>query len=99
MRISAIPRARKGKQFNYPAMWFGNGRILRIGNDPGDGGVALKDLPKIRARLLEDKKVGFAVLSEFDDQVLVVPRSLGPAVVNDLKSRVEGMVAGLTRKP
>jgi hypothetical protein len=99
LRIRAIPRTRKGKQFDYPAMRFGNGRILRVSNNPGDGGVALQDLPKIRASLLEDGRVGFAVLSEFDDQVLVAPRSLGPAIVNDLKTRVEGMVAGLTRKP
>jgi hypothetical protein len=61
--------------------------------------VAFKEFARVRARLLEDKKVGFAVLSEMDDQVLIVPRSLGAAVVSDLKGRLEGMVSGLARKP
>ena len=42
--------------------------------------------------------MGLAVLSELEDQVLIVPRSLGIPIANDLKTRVEAMASGLVRK-
>jgi hypothetical protein len=99
LKISPVPRSCAGKRFDYPKFRFGNGKILNVSQTPHNGDVLLKDLPRARVTLLEDKNVGFAVLSELDDQVLVVPRSLGVPVVNDLKSRIERMVSSLIRKP
>jgi len=99
LNIEAKPRTSAAKQFSYPTLQLGNGRSLRVGNNFRGGEIALKDLPTARANLLEDRRVGFAVTSELDHQVLVVPRSLGIPAVNDLKSRLEAMVSSLTRKP
>jgi hypothetical protein len=99
LNIGAGPRSSSAKRFGYPAIQLGNGRILRVGDNSRAGEVSLRDLPNARANLLEDRRVGFAVVSELDDQVLVVPRSLGIPTVNDLKSRIETMVSSLIRKP
>lgn len=99
LKISSAPRSSLGKQFAYPEIRFGKGRVLRVSETPNNGSVLLKDLPRSRAALLEDKNSGFAVLSELDDQVLIAPRSLGVPIVNDLKSRIEAMVSSLIRKP
>jgi hypothetical protein len=98
LKISPVPRSCPGKQFNYPEIRFGNGRVLRVSQTPQNGDVALKDLSRVRAALLEDRNAGFAVLSDIDDQVLIAPRSLGVPVVNDLKARIEAMVTSLTRR-
>jgi hypothetical protein len=99
LKISPVPRSCAGKQFDCPRCRFGNGKILNVSHTPHNGDVLLKDLPRARVTLLEDKNVGFAVLSELDDQVLIVPRSLGISVANDLKSRIEKTVSSLIRKP
>jgi hypothetical protein len=99
LRIGTEPRVVDGKQFEYPALRFGNGTVLRVEKSARDGEIRMLDLARSRAGLLEDRKVGFAVLSDFDDQVLIAPRSLGAAVVGDLKAQIEGMVSGLIRKP
>jgi hypothetical protein len=99
LKISSVPRSSPAKHFNYPEIRFGKGRVVRVSEIPRNGDVALKDLPRTRAALLEDKSAGFAVLSDLDDQVLIAPRSLGVPVVNDLKSRIEAMVSLLIRKP
>ncbi len=99
LKISSTPRTQTGKRFDYPAVQFGKGRILRASESPRNGEIPLRDLPRTRVSLLEDKNVGFAVLSELVDQVLIAPRSLRVAVVNDLKSRIETMVASLIGKP
>jgi hypothetical protein len=99
LKISPTPRKRPGKLFDYPAIRLGNGRVLRVGRNSKDGEIPLKELGRTRGRLLEDKAVGLAVLSELDDQVLIVPRSLGIPIANDLKARVEAMVSALIRKP
>ncbi len=98
LKISTTPRARPGKRFHYPPIRLGNGRILRVGENSQNGEVLLEDLGRVRGRLIEDKSVGFAVLSELDDQVLIVPRSLGISIANDLKTRIEAMVSSLIRK-
>jgi hypothetical protein len=99
LKIDSKPRKTIGKRFGYPPIQFGKGTILRIGDNRRNGEISLRDLPNKRTELLEDDRVGFAVLSELDDQVLVAPRSLGIAVVEDLKNRIEGMVSQLIRKP
>jgi len=99
LKISPSPRPATAKHFDYPEIRFGNGRVLRVSKAPHNGSVLLKDLSRTRAAMLEDKNAGFAVLSELDDQVLIAPRSLGVAVVNDLKSRIEATVSSLIRKP
>lgn len=99
VRVSDVPRSSPGKHFEYPEIRFGKGRVLSVSETPHNGSVLLKDLPRMRAALLEDKNAGFAVLSELDDQVLIAPRSLGIPVVNDLKSRIEALVSSLIRKP
>jgi hypothetical protein len=99
LKVSTAPRRRPGKRFNYPAIQLGNGKVLRVGENVHDGETRLDDLGRVRGRLLEDKNVGLAVLSELADQVLIVPRSLGVPIATDLKSRVEAMVSTLLRKP
>ncbi len=99
LNFSSEPHSAPAKHFDYPEIRFGNSRVLRVSKTPNNGSVSLKDLARTRASMLEDKNVGFAVLSELDDQVLIVPRSLGVAVVNDLKSRIEALVSSLIRKP
>ena len=98
LKVGTDPRSVDGRQFDYPAMRFGNGTVLRVGKNARDGEVRMLDLARSRASLLEDRKVGFAVLSDFDDQVLIAPRSLGAAVVGDLKTQIETMVSGLIRR-
>jgi len=99
LKISPEPRRRPaGKRFEYPAIRLGNGRVLRTGWDDRDGKVLMKDLGRTRGRLLEDRAVGLAVLSDLEDQVLMIPRSLGIPIANDVKARVEAMVSGLVRK-
>ena len=98
LNIDSTPRRIAGKRFDYPPIQFGKGTVLRIGDNRQNGEVSLRDLPNRRTQLLEDGKVGFAVLSELDDQVLVVPRSLGTGIVEDLKNRIEAMVSQLIRK-
>ncbi len=99
LKLSPTPRKRPGKIFVYPAIRLGNGRVLRVGENANDGEIPLKELARTRARLLEDKTVGLAVLSELEDQVLIIPRSLGIPIANDLKARIEAMVSSLIRKP
>ncbi|HTV40744.1 MAG TPA: hypothetical protein VMF08_09225 [Candidatus Sulfotelmatobacter sp.] len=99
LKFSSALRSATAKHFGYPEIRFGNGRVLRVSKTPNNGSVLLKDLARTRAAMLEDKNVGFAVLSELDDQVLIAPRSLRVDVVNDLKSRIEGLVSSLIRKP
>ena len=99
LKISPAPRKRPRKRFDYPAIRLGNGRVLRVGRNSKDGEVPLEELGRTRGRLLEDKGVGLAVLTELEDQVLIVPRSLGIPIANDLKARVEAMVSALIRKP
>jgi hypothetical protein len=99
LNLGSLPRSAPAKHFDYPEIRFGNGRVLRISKVSHCGGVLLKDLARTRAAMLEDKGVGFAVLSELDDQVLIAPRSLSVPVVNDLKARIETMVSSLIRKP
>ena len=100
LKISPNPRGRReGRLFDYPAIQLGNGRVLRAGWDDKNGKILMEDLGRTRGRLLEDKAVGLAVLSDLEDQVLMVPRSLGIPMANDLKARVEAMVSGLVRKP
>lgn len=99
LKLGSVPRSAPTKHFDYPEIRFGNGRVLRVSKTPQNGSISLKELARTRAALLEDKNVGFAVLSELDDQVLIAPRSLSVPVVNDLKSRIETMVSSLVRKP
>src|SRR6266511_1635657 len=98
LKIGPVTRSAPGKLFNYPEIRFGNGRVLRVSRIPHNGSVLLKDLPRARAAMLEDKNVGFAVLSDLDDQILIAPRSLGVPLVNDLKARIETMASSLIRK-
>src|SRR5271166_6325919 len=72
---------------------------MHVSRAPTSGSVPLKDLPRTRVAMLEDEKVGFAVLSELDDQVLIAPRSLSVAVLNDLKCRIEARVSSFIRRP
>lgn len=99
LKIGSVPRSAQAKHFDYPEIRFGNGRVMRVSKTPLNGSVLLRDVARTRAAMLEDKNVGFAVLSELDDQVLIAPRSLNVAVVNDLKSRIEALVSSLIRKP
>jgi hypothetical protein len=99
VKLSTTPRKRQGKLFDYPAIRFGNGRVLRVSRKPKNGEISLKDLGRTRAQLLEDKNVGLAVLSDLEEQVLIVPRSLGIPITNNLKARVEGIVSALIGKP
>jgi hypothetical protein len=99
LKIGAVARSAPAKHFDYPEIRFGNGRVMRVSKTPNNGSVSLRDLARTRAAMLEDKNVGFAVLSDLDDQVLIAPRSLGVAVVNDLKARIEALVSSLIRKP
>lgn len=99
LKFDSVPRSAPAKNFDYPEIRFGNGRVMRVSKTPDNGSVLLRNLARTRAAMLEDKNVGFAVLSELDDQVLIAPRSLSVAVVNDLKSRIETMVSSLIRKP
>jgi hypothetical protein len=99
LKISPVPRSAPAKHFDYPEIRFGNGRVLRVSRIPSNGTVLLKDVARTRAAMLEDKAVGFAVLTDLDDQVLIAPRSLSVPVLNDVKSRIEGMVSSLIRTP
>ncbi|MGA2658449.1 MAG: hypothetical protein ABSH34_13165 [Verrucomicrobiota bacterium] len=99
LKISPTARKRQGKRFGYPAIRLGNGRVLRVGRNSKDGEIPLEELGRTRGLLLEDKSVGLAVLSDLVDQVLIVPRSLGIPIANDLKARIEAMVSALIRKP
>jgi hypothetical protein len=99
LKISPAPRKRPGKVFDYPAIRLGNGRVLRVGRNSKNGEIPLEELGRTRGRLLEDKSVGLAVLSELEDQVLIAPRSLGIPIANDLKTRIEAMVSALIRQP
>ena len=99
LKFGTVPRSAPAKHFAYPEIRFGNGRVMRVSRTPNRDSVLLKDLARTRAAMLEDKNVGFAVLSELDDQVLIAPRSLGVAVLNDLKSRVEVLVSSFIRRP
>jgi hypothetical protein len=67
LKISPTPRKRSGRVFDYPAIRLGNGRVLRVGRNAKDGEIPLKELGHTRGRLLEDKTVGLAVLSELED--------------------------------
>jgi hypothetical protein len=98
VNIGSAPRTQPGKRFNYPAIQFGKGSVVRVSEHPRDGEISLRDLSRIRTSLLEDKSVGFAVLSELDDQFLIAPRSLGVPVINDLKSQIETMGTSLIRR-
>jgi len=64
LKISSMPRSCPGKQFNYPEIRFGNGKVLNVSENPKNGDVTLKDLSRTRAALLEDRNAGFAVLTE-----------------------------------
>jgi hypothetical protein len=99
LKFGTVPRSGPAKYFAYPEIRFGNGRVMRVSKTPNRDSVLLKDLARTRAAMLEDKNVGFAVLSELDDQVLIAPRSLGVAVLNDLKPRVEVLVSSFIRRP
>lgn len=99
LKLALAPRRAQAKHFDFPELRFGNGHILRVKKSLNDHGVSLRDLPRVRSALLEDRGVGFAVLSELDDQILIVPRSLGVPVANDLKSRIENTASSLIRKP
>lgn len=99
VKIGRNPRSSAPKRFLYPAIQFGNGKVLRVDENYQRGDVALKDLAAARTKLLEDGKVGFAVVSELDDQILLVPRSLGESLAEDLKLRIEAMVSKLVRAP
>ena len=99
LKIDTKPRRTSGKQFGYPPIQFGKGTILCVGDNRRNGEIPLRDLANTRSEFLEDDRVGFAVLSDLDDQILVAPRSLGKAVLEDLKSRIETMVSQLIRKP
>ncbi len=99
LKIDPRPRRTTGKRFGYPSIQFGKGTILRVGDNRRNGEIPLRDLANTRSEFLEDDRVGFAVLSDLDDQILVAPRSLGKAVLEDLKSRIEAMVSQLIRKP
>jgi hypothetical protein len=98
VKIDSTPRTRQGKRFKCPAIQFGVGKIVRVSDNPKNGEITLGDLPQVRRRLLEDKNVGLAVLSDLDDQILIAPRSLDVPVINDLKSRIETLVTSLLRK-
>ncbi len=99
LKIDPRPRRTTGKRFGYPSIQFSEGTILRVGDNRRNGEIPLRDLANTRSEFLEDDRVGFAVLSDLDDQILVAPRSLGKAVLEDLKSRIEAMVSQLIRKP
>jgi hypothetical protein len=99
LKFDTGPRHAAAKHFDYPEIRFGNGRVMHVSRTPTSGSVLLKDLPRTRVAMLEDEKVGFAVLSELDDQVLIAPRSLSVAVLNDLKCRIEARVSSFIRRP
>jgi hypothetical protein len=99
LKFGTVPRSAPAKHFDYPEIRFGNGRVMRVSKTPNNDRVLLRDLARTRLAMLEDKNIGFAVLSELDDQVLVAPRSLSVAVLNDLKSRIEVMVSSFIRRP
>src|SRR5205814_3840196 len=77
LKIGPAPRRRPGKRFDYPTIRLGNSHVLKVGDNSHDGEIPLNELARTRGRLLEDKGVGLAILSELDDQILIVPRSLG----------------------
>ena len=99
LKFDTSPRCAPAKHFDYPEIRFGNGRVVRVSRTPTSSSVLLRDLSRTRAAMLEDDKAGFAVLSELDDQILIVPRSLSQAVLNDLKSRIEAVVSSFIRRP
>jgi len=99
LKIHSQPRSTAAKRFGYPAIQFGKGTVLRVGNNGRSGEIPLQDLASARGELLENDSAGFAVLSELDDQILIAPRSLGEPIMADLKARVEAMVSQFIRRP
>lgn len=99
LKLGTAPRTNHPKRFCYPAIQLGKGKVLRVDENHHRGDVPLKELAAVRARLIEDQNVGFAVVSEMDDQILLLPRSLNDSLAKDLKARIETLVSRLRRVP
>jgi hypothetical protein len=92
VQVSESPVSADRKVFAVPDHLFGNGHILKVGQQ----GVGLENLGRARRRVLEDPAVGLFTTTPFDSQYLIAPNSLGREIIRDLKSQFEQTMGRLT---
>lgn len=75
--------------FPVPCLEFGQGKLLRVSEQPKEGEAPLTELGRWRSRLLTDATAGVAVTSPLEPQYIVLPRSVDRAIALDVTRRLE----------
>jgi hypothetical protein len=77
------------KVFTVPCLEFGQGKLLRVSENPTGEEVSLSDLGRSRMNLLTDRTAGVAVTSPLEPQYILTPQSLDRAIAADITKRLE----------
>jgi hypothetical protein len=91
LRIRETAHSVRPNVYPVPTLEFGQGRLLRIGEDSKGGETALADLGRTRMNLLSDRAAGVAVSSTLEPQYILIPQSLDRAIATDISRRLEAV--------
>jgi hypothetical protein len=97
VRISATPLREPAKVFPVPKVEFGQGKLLRVGQNRKAGEVSLEALGRTRMACLLGADGGIAAPSTLDPQYFFVPGTCERPIAEDFQQRLENMVSNFLR--
>jgi hypothetical protein len=99
IRVKTEPHGVRARLYPVPALEFGQGRVLKVGENVQNGETPLADLGRARLNALLDRRAGLAITSTLEPQYIVIPQTLDRMIATDATRRLEGVTRGFLHAP
>ncbi len=91
VRVKAEAHAVRVRLFPVPPLEFGQGQVLKVGENAAKGEGPPSDLGRARMNFLLDRGAGVAVTSTLEPQYILIPQSLDRTIASEITKRLEAV--------